>query len=90
MKFIWPHVTTWSEEYVTLLLDMWLLIIDHPSVKFDSQRSREKEFIAFLICYMSLCDHVINSLCDSVDNRLALEPTTLPSLVAIGLAEVKI
>ena len=38
---------------MTLLLDMWLLIISHPSVEFDSHRSREKEFIAFLICYMT-------------------------------------
>ena len=28
------HVTTWSEEYVALWLDMWHLIISHPSVKF--------------------------------------------------------
>ena len=38
---------------------------------------------------MTLCDHVINRLCDFVHNRPVLEPTTLSSLVAIGLAEVE-
>ena len=56
---------------------MWLLIISHPSVKFDSHRSRENEFITFFICYMTLCDHVINRLCDFVDNKPALEPKFL-------------
>ena len=70
---------------------MWLLIISHPSVKFDSHGSRENEFITFFICYMALCDHVIDRLRDFVDNRPALEPTTLlSSLVAIRLAEVEI
>ena len=85
-----PHVAAWSEGYMTLLLDMWFLIISHSSVKFDSHRSRENEFITFLICYTTLCDHVINRFCDFVDNRSPLEPTTLSSLVAIGLAEVEI
>ena len=39
---------------------------------------------------MTLCDHVINRLRDFVDNRPALELTTISSLVAIGLTEVKI
>ena len=39
---------------------------------------------------MTLCDHVINRLCDFVDNKPALERTTLSSLLAIGLAEVEI
>ena len=39
---------------------------------------------------MTLFDHTINRLCDFVDNRPALEPTTLLSLVAMGLAEVEI
>ena len=38
---------------------------------------------------MTLCDHVINRLCGFEDNRLALEPTTLSSLVAICLAKLK-
>ena len=59
-----------SEGYVILSLDMWLL--SHPSVKFDSHRSRENEFITFFICYMTLCDHVIYRLCDFVDNSSAL------------------
>ena len=37
-----------------------------------------------------LSDHVINRLCDFLDNRPALEPTTLSSLLAIGLPEVEI
>ena len=85
MKFI-CNVTSHNR----MLLDMWLLIISHSSVKFDGHRLREKEFIALLICYMNLCDHVINRLCDSVDNKPALEPTTLSSLVGTGLAEVEI
>ena len=56
---------------------MWLLIISHPSVKFDNHRSCKKEFIAFLICDMTLRNHVINRLYDFVDNRPALEPTAL-------------
>ena len=53
---------------------MWLLIISHPSVKFDSHRSRENEFITFFICYMTLCDHVINRLCDFVNKKPAYNP----------------
>ena len=62
-----------------------LLIIGHRSVKFDSHRLRENKFIAFLICFVTLYDHVMNRLCDFVDNRAALEPTILSSLVAICL-----
>ena len=39
---------------------------------------------------MTLCDHMINRLCNFVDNRPALEPTTLSNLIALGLAEVEI
>ena len=39
---------------------------------------------------MTLCDHVINRLCDFVDNKPALEPTTLSIFLAIVLAEVEI
>ena len=39
---------------------------------------------------MIFCDHVMNRLCGFVDNRPALESTTLSGLVAIGLAEVEI
>ena len=39
---------------------------------------------------MTLCDHVINKLCDFVDKKPALEPTTLSSFLAIVLAEVEI
>ena len=39
---------------------------------------------------MTLFDHMIIRLYDFVDNRPALEPTTLSSLVAMGLAEVEI
>ena len=56
---------------------------------FNSHRLRENEFITFFIFYMTSCDHMVNRLCDFVDNRPALEPTTLSSLVAIGLAEVE-
>ena len=38
---------------------------------------------------MTSCEHAINRLCDFMDNRPALEPTTLSSLVAIRLAKVK-
>ena len=64
--------------------------MSHPSVNFDSHKSSENEFITFFICYMTFCDHVINRLFDFVDNRPALEPTSLSSLVAIGLVEVEI
>ena len=39
---------------------------------------------------MTLCDHVINTLCDFVDNKLALEPITVSNFLVIGLAEVEI
>ena len=39
-------------------------------VKFDSDRSREREFITFFICHVTLYDHVINRLRDLMDNRL--------------------
>ena len=51
---------------------MWLLIISHPSVKFDSHKSRENEFITFFVCYITLWDHVINRLRDIVDNRASI------------------
>ena len=38
---------------------------------------------------MTLYDHAIYRLCDFVDNRAALVPTTLSSMVAIRLAEVE-
>ena len=62
----------------------------YPSVKFDSHRSRENEFITLFICYMTLYNHAIDKLCDFVDNRPVLELTSLSSLVAIRLAEVEI
>ena len=72
-------------------LDKRLLIISQPSVTFDSHESRKNEFITFYVCYLflTLCDRVINRLCDFVNNKPASEPTTLSSLVAIGLAEVE-
>ena len=39
---------------------------------------------------MTLFDNVINRLCDFVDNKPALEPNILSSMVAIDLAEVEI
>ena len=39
---------------------------------------------------MTLCDHVINRLCDFMDNNPALEPTTLSSFLTTVLAEVEI
>ena len=62
--------------YLIYDLHMWLLIISHPSVKFDSYRSRKNEYITFFVCYMTLCDHVINRLWDFMDNKPPLGPTT--------------
>ena len=73
-----------------MVRDICDFAFSHPFVKFDSHGSRENTFITFFVCYMTLCDHVINRLCDFVDNKPALEPSTLSSLVAIGLAEVGI
>ena len=39
---------------------------------------------------MTLCDHVINRLCDCLDNKPILEPTTLSDFLAMVLAEVEI
>ena len=80
----------WSEGYVTLLSDVWLLIISHPSARFDSHSSPENEFITFFICYMTSCDHVINRLYEFVDYKLALEPTTLSIFLVVVPAEVEI
>ena len=85
----WAHVATWSKEYVDLRLNMWLPIISHPSVKFDRDRSRESEFITFFLCHVTLYGHVINKLCDLMDNSPVLKPTTLSSLVAIGIEELR-
>ena len=87
---MWSQVTTWLKGYVTLWLDMWLLIISHPSVDFYSQRLRESEFITFFKCHMTLCEHVIKRLSDVVNNRPAIKPTTLSSLIVTGLAEGQI
>ena len=87
MKFI-CHVTS-HNRYVTLLLDVWLLIRNHPFVNFDSRRSRENEFPFFMSC-MTLIVHAINRLCDYVDNTPVLEPTILSNLVVISLTEVEI
>ena len=86
----WTQVTTWSKEYVVFWLDIWLLIISHNFVKFDSDRSRESEFITSFTCRVTLYDHVINRLRALMDNSLALEPTTRSSLLAIGPMEVEI
>ena len=51
-----------------------------------SHKLRENESITFFI----LCDHVINRLCDFVDNRPALAATPLSRFVAIGLAEIEV
>ena len=64
---------------MTFLLDMWLLIISQ--VKLNLSR------FSFVIW---LCDHLINRLCDFVDNKPALEPTTLSSFLAIVIVEVEI
>ena len=80
----------WSKAYVALWLGMWLLIISHHSVNFDSDRSRESEFETFSICHVTLCDHAINRLSDLMDNKHALEPTTLSIFAAIGLQKVEI
>ena len=87
----WPNrKNMWSKAYVALWLGMWLLIISHRSVNFDSDRSRESEFETFSICHVTLCDHAINRLSDLMDNKHALEPTTLSSFAAIGLQKVEI
>ena len=39
---------------------------------------------------MTSCDHVINRLYEFVDNKLALEPTTLSIFLVVVPAEVEI
>ena len=91
MKFI-CHVTS-RNRMVRVICDFAVRHMTpnhkHPFVKFDGYRSREKEFIAFLICYITLCNHDINRLFDFIDNRPVLEPTSLSSLLGIGLAKVE-
>ena len=78
-------------EFPITILDWFnCLIISHPSVKFESDRSRESKFITIFICHVTLYDHVINRLCNLIDDRLALTPSTLSNLVTIGPAEVEI
>ena len=56
-------------EFPVTIVDWFnCLIISHPSVKFDSDGSRASKFITFLICYMTLYGHVIDRLCDLIDN----------------------
>ena len=92
MKFI-CHVTS-RDSMVRGICDF---VVRHgtpnhkpPFSQVDTHRSREHEFKTFFICYMTSCDYVINRLCDFVDNKPALEPTTLSSFLAVALAEVEI
>ena len=57
---------------------------------FDCHRSRENDFITSFIYYITLCNRVVKKLCDFVENKLALEPTTQSSFLAIVLVEVEI
>ena len=46
--------------------------------------------ITFFICHVTWCAHVINGLCNFVDNIFSSETTSLSSVVAIGLVEMEI
>ena len=74
MKFI-CHVTS-RNGVVRATRDF---VVRHVT---PSHKLRENESITFFI----LCDHVINRLCDFVDNRPALGH----HFVGIGLAEIEI
>ena len=79
---------TWScEQKDKWLLSFWLLIISHHPV--SGYKSRGNGDIMFIICHVTWCVHVINGLCNFVDNIISSETTSLSSLVAIGLVEVE-
>ena len=79
----WPRV--WKNLWRCILR---LLIIKHHHVKFTDHRSRENGDITFFSCHTIWCVHEINGLCDFLDYIPPSEATSLPSFVAIGIAEV--
>ena len=77
--------------YVICDIDMWLLIIRYPAVKFDSHGSRAKWiYNIFRLLYDFMWPHDQQQqamrLCGY---KPTLGPTTLSSLIAIGLTEVE-
>ena len=44
----------------------------------------------YLICFVTLQDHVIQGFCDYIEGKSSLYVTTLPSLVAIGIVVLEI
>ena len=57
---------------------------------FGSHRSIAIADITYVICHMTLQDHVIWGSFDFVGGSSLLNVTTLPHLVAIGIALVQI
>ena len=82
---------TWPNDQKNMrLLSLLFLIISYHPVKFSSHRSRENGDRRFFIRHVTWCVHVINGLCNFVDNIFSSEATSLSSFVAIGLMEVEI
>ena len=79
----WPRV--WKNLWRCTL---WLLILKHHHVKFTEHRRRENGDITFFSCHMIWCVYEINGLCDFLDDIPPSEATSLPSFVAIVIAEV--
>ena len=80
------HVSTCLKNFWPCIL--WLLILKHHHVKFTEHRSRKNGDITFFSCHMIWCVYEINGLCDFLDDIPPSEATSLPSFVAIVIAEV--
>ena len=64
-------------------------IISRYPFKFGGHKARGSLDIYIFFCHVTLCDHIIKSLCDFSDNSLSSEATVQSRLEAIGLAELE-
>ena len=64
------------------------VLISYNPVKFRSQMPCGRENIIFFICHVTLCDHVIEEMCDFMVNGSSSQATIPLSLRAAGLLKV--
>ena len=59
------HFTGLCVTLCVTLYDFWKpLIVSHPLTIFNDQSPCGSEYITFLICHLTLHDHVFRGLCD--------------------------
>ena len=84
----WPHVTTSTEGHVTVKFVTHSLVSCVVSLS-RCPWSRGNGDITFFICHVTWCVHLINKLCDLVDNTFLSGAISLSNLVAIGFVELE-